>query len=329
MRVGPVVVTGLALLTISCGRAVAVAPAPAPEPASYQTLVAGAPDPEGNMATARFDSVTGHAQATAVPTNAIEARFAPAGAISYLLPDSIHTLDVAGGARTVATSPGRVIAGFAWSDGGVLAFVAHATAVGSGSQLVIQPPAGVARAIPLPPASGGAPPTLRFSSDGQLLLLVDPALGTQNTLQVRRLDGTLVYQAAGASEATWAGLRRLYYQDGRGVNAADLTSGATRTILPGIGWRTPDTSPDGRTVVFEGRDPVGRPCLELLDTRTDAVLPGFERDEAAAPRFVSGTEIWFRDVSGGAGAIVSLDVERRTEAPTGLTGVVSDVRQIG
>ena len=82
-------------------------------------------------------------------------------------------------------------------------------------------------------------------------------------------------------------------------------------------------------VVFEGRDTAGRPCLELLDTRTDAVLPGFERDEAAAPRFVSGTEIWFRDVSGGAGAIVSLDVERRTEAPTGLTGVVSDVRQIG
>lgn len=329
MRVGAAVLLGLALLTVSCGRALTGAPTPAPEPASYQALVAGAPDPEGNTQTARFEPVSGRAQPTAVPSNAIEARFAPAGAISYLLPDSIHTLDATGGARTEATSPARIIAGFAWSDQGALAYIAHATAAGAGSQLVIRPAASVARTIPLPPASGGASPTLRFSPDGKLLLLVDPALAAQSTLQVRRLDGSLVYQAAAASEATWAGDRRIYFQDGRGVNVADLAAGTTRTILPGAAWRAPDASPDGGAIVFEARDGGGPPRLELLDTTRDAVLAGFERDGAAGPHFVSATEIWFQDVSDGGDAIVSLDVERRTEAPTGLAGIVSDVRRTG
>jgi hypothetical protein len=326
MRVGSALLIGVALLAAACGRPALGGPAPGPELPSYQTLVAGSIDAEGNTLTQRFDSTVDRAQATAVPTIASDARFTATGAISYLLPDSIHTLGLAGGARTEATSPARVIDAFAWSDDGALAYVAHSSAPTSGSRLVIRPSRGAASAVALPPAVGGPTPILRFSPDGQLLLLVDPALGAAGTLQVRRLDGSLLFQAAAAAEATWAGSRRVYFMDARGVNVADLTTGMTRTILPGVRWRAPDASPDGRTLVFELAGERGVPRLELLDTSTDAVLPGFERDGGTTPRFVSPTEVWFHEMGGEA--IVCLDLERRTETPTGLNGMVTDVRQV-
>jgi hypothetical protein len=273
----------------------------------------------------RFDSLAARSQATAVPTNATDERFTATGAVSYLLPDSIHTLELAGGGRTDATAATGVIAAYAWSGDGTLAYLAHATAMGGGSRLVIRGALGTARTIALPPAAGGATPFLRFSPDGRLLLLVDPALTGQSSLQVRRLDGGLVFQAGAASEATWAGDGRLYYMDASGVNAADLATGRARTILPDVHWQAPDLSPDGSSVVFELHDGGGLPRLELLNTSTDTVLPGFERDGGTNPRFVSPTEVWFHEAGGPA--IVSLDIERRTETPTGLSGVVTDVRQ--
>jgi hypothetical protein len=318
-------VIGLALLTAACGRAMAGGPGPGTGTTSYQTLVVGARDPEGNALTVRFESLAARSQATAVPTNAADERFTPAGGISYLLPDSIRTLQVAGGGRTDASTATGVIAAFAWSRDGTLAYVAHGTAVGGGSRLVIRGVVGTARTIALPPAVGGAAPNLRFSPDGRLLLLVDAALAGQSSLQVRRLDGGVVFQAGGASEGTWAGSGRVYYMDARGVNVADLATGRARTILPDVQWRAPDSSPDGGTVVFELRG-AGQARLELLSTSTDAVLPGFARDGGTDPRFVSPTEVWFHDAGGPA--IVSLDIERRTETPTGLSGIVTDVRQV-
>lgn len=338
MRSGGALLLALALLLCACGRAVPESHAPPPGPVSYQALVASVPDPEGNALTRRFDSTSDRSQPTAVPSNASDARFTPAGAISYLLPDSIHTAEPAGGPRrTEATSAARVIAAFDWNDDGALAYVAHSAVPGIGSRLVIEPSGGgQPLSVSLPATGGGATPELRFSPDGRLLLLVDPALAAAGaagaataTVQVRRLDGSLVFgpTAAGpASDATWAGAERLYFQDGRGVNVADLEAGTTRTILPGVRWYGPDASPDGRSVVFEVRDDLGQPRLELLDTATDAVLAGFERDGGSRPRFVSPTEVWFHEAGGAA--IVSLDIERRTEAPTGLSGGVTDVRQV-
>jgi hypothetical protein len=326
MRAGVVLLIGLALVTAACGRAIAGGPGPGSGTTSYQTLVSGTPDPEGNAITIRFDSLAARSQTTGVPTNATGERFTPTGAISYLLPDSIHTQELAGGGRTDATAPTGVIAAFAWSGDGTLAYLTHGTALGGGSRLVIRGVVGVARTIVLPPAAGGAAPSLRFSPDGRLLLLVDPALSGQSSLQVRRLDGGVVFQAGGASEATWAGGGRLYYMDASGVNVADLATGWARTILPDMRWQSPDLSPDGATVVFEMHHADGLPCLELLNTSTDTVLRGFERDGATDPRFVSPAEVWFHDAGGPA--IVSLDIERRTETPTGLSGVVTDVRQV-
>ena len=107
------------------------------------------------------------------------------------------------------------------------------------------------------------------------------------------------------------------------MNVAEVTTGTTRTILPDARWHAPDTFPDGRSVVFERRNSRGQPRLELLDTSTDAVLPGFERYGGTAPRFVSPTEVWFHEA--GPQATVSLDLERRTEVPAGS---VTDVRRL-
>jgi hypothetical protein len=319
--------TGLTLLLAACGRVAADGPGAAPGTiAYYQALVAGTADPEGNALTVRFDSALGRARATAVPTNALDARFTASGAVSYLLPDSIQTLARSGGARTDALAAAGIIAAFAWNGGGTLAYLARGTAVGSGSRLVIRDPSGAAWTVPLPPPAGAGTPSLQFSADGRLLLLVDSLPGGQSALQVRRLDGSLVYLAAGASEATWGGARRVYFMDPRGVNVVDLSSGTTRTILPDARWRAPDTAPDSRRVVFERRDGGGRSRLELLDTSTDALLPGFEIVDGTAARFVAPAEVWFHELGGQA--IVSLDIESGTEAPTGLSGSVTDVRQV-
>jgi hypothetical protein len=338
----------LALVVVACGHA-AAGERDAPAPAGFQVLVASPPDPEGNSEVVRFDSATGRTEPAAAPGNATAARFAAGDRLSYLALDGIHSEELRGGGeRTEATGGSLRIAAYAWSSSGALAYLAQPALAGSGrgSELVIELPGGPTAAVTLTPAAGwgGEAPQLRFSPDGSLLLLVDRTLadGAAATLQVRRLDGRLVFGpvAAGTapgdrpSDAAWSG-RKLYFWDGRGVNVADLATGATRTILPGVRWYHPDVSPDGRTVVFERRDG-GTPRLELLDTATDAVVPGFERDGATQARFVGTDDVWFHEVAACAGcaasfaqsAILSLDTARLTERRTGLSGIVTDVRRI-
>ena len=340
---------GLALVLVGCGRS-ATGGSPTPPDPTFQALVASVPDPEGNATTTRYDSATRRAQTTPAPGNASAARFTGPGRISYLVTDSIQSQDVRGGGqRTEAASRSLLIAGYAWSSRGALAYLAQASepGAGRGGELVIRRPGAATVTVPMALGSGMAaadPPQLDFSPDGSLLLLVDPLHGgtAGATLQVRRLDGRLVFgpastapAAALPSDATWGDGEKLYYRDARGVNVADLRSGTTRTILPGVRWYRPDTSPDGRTIVFELHDAGGVPRLELLDTATDGVVPGFERDGATLARFVAPNEIWFHPVApcaacGGSpevrSEIVSLDTARVTERPTGLSGFLMDVR---
>ncbi|HSR25264.1 MAG TPA: hypothetical protein VLW53_17035 [Candidatus Eisenbacteria bacterium] len=338
---------GAALVVAACGRLPGHLERSAGS--AFEVLVASAPDPEGNTTTARFDSTTGRTKTMPAPGNATAPRLTGSGRISYLVTDSIRSQDLRGGGeRTEAAGRSLPIAGYAWSSRGDLAYVANPPYAGStgGAELVIERQDGPTVAIALGPAAGwgGEPPRLQFSPDGTLLLLVDAALGGSPAaaLQVRRLDGRLVFgpmsaapsEAGLPSDAAWAGSRKLYFRDARGVNVADLATGTTRTILPGVRWYRPDTAPDGRTIVFELRDGQGVPRLELLDTTTDTLVAGYERDRATLARFVSPSEIWFHEVGACAGCeeappraeIVSLDTVRLTERPTGLTGFVTDVR---
>jgi hypothetical protein len=339
---------GIALVLAGCGR-FPVHHA-GERSSTFQVLVASPPDPEGNTTTTRFDSGTRTASTTTAPGNATAARFTGSGRVSYLVSDSIRSQDSRGGGERTEAAGSLLMAGYAWSSRGALAYVAKPPYAGSarGGELVIERPGGPTAAVALGPAtrwgSGGEPPQLQFSPDGTLLLLVEPSLrgSPSATLQVRRLDGRLVFgpMSAGApasppaSDAAWSGNRKLYFWDARGVNVADLASGTTRTILSGVRWYHPDTAPDGRTIVFELRDGRGVPRLELLDTATDTVVPGYVRDRGTLARFVSPTEIWFHEVESCAGCdgalprneILSLDTVRLTERATGLAGLVTDAR---
>jgi hypothetical protein len=333
---------GLAVVLAGCGR-FATGGSPTPPDSNFQALVASVPDPEGNATTVRYDSATRKALVTAAPGNTSAARFTGNGRISYLATDSIQSQDVLGGGQRIeAASPPLLISGYAWSSRGALAYLAQASDAGAGrgGELVIQRPGQPKVTVPMTARSGipaGDPPQLQFSPDGSLLLVVDGLRGgtAQATLQVRQLDGRLVFgpiqsarPAASPSDATWGRDGRLYYRDARGVNVTDLRAGTTRTILPGVRWYRPSTSPDGRTIVFELRDARGVPRFELLDTATDTVVAGFERDAATLARFVSPSEIWFHPVAAGEvrGELVSLDTLRLSEHPTGLSGYLTDVR---
>lgn len=340
---------GLAIGLAGCGR-FASGGSPTPPDSTFQALVASAPDPEGNVTTTRYDSATRRAQTTPAPGNASSARFTGPGRISYLVTDSIQSQGVQGGEqRTEATGRSLLIAAYAWSSRGALAYLAQAAEAGTGrgGELVIARPGRSTVTVPLALGSATAPadpPQVAFSPDGSLLLVVDPLhAGTAAaTLQVRQLDGRLVFgptpsgpEGGLPSDATWGSGQKLYFRDARGVNVADLRTGTTGTILPGVRWYRPDTSPDGRTIVFELRDGLGTPRLELLDTATDTVVAGFARDGGTLARFVAPNEIWFHAVTTCAGCdavtqvrseIVSLDTVRVSERPTGLSGFLTDVR---
>ncbi|MGA7988469.1 MAG: hypothetical protein WCB51_08735, partial [Candidatus Dormiibacterota bacterium] len=84
------------------------------------------------------------------------------------------------------------------------------------------------------------------------------------TLQVRRLDGTLAFAPPGSatagefsggcrdvSMAAWGPDGKLYFCDFRGINVADVDTGAVRTLRAGARWWDPDVSPDGNSAVFQ------------------------------------------------------------------------------
>jgi hypothetical protein len=327
----------MSVALLACGRPAQPGHTSAP-PASFQALVVGTPDAQGNRVTTLFDSTAGRTLTMPAPGNASEPLFALGGRISYLLPSGVQSADPAAGTqRTEATEPALLAGGHAWSSRTTLAYLAYPSHPGPDrrGELVIRPQGAPSTTVPLPASAGRG--QVRFSPDGTLVLLVD-ATG----LQVRRLDGRLVFAPpvrAGSppSEAVWASDGTLYFWDARGVNASDPRSGATTTVLPGVRWYNPDAAPDGRHVVFEVRDGQRLPALELLDTATGRPVAGFGLLGASHARFVSQSELWYheevvcdacRDPTRPAEEIVRYDLAQRTGQATGVSGFVSDVRTL-
>jgi hypothetical protein len=327
----------LPLVLAACGRPAPFSP-PGASPPRFQALVVGPPEAQGNHATLLYDSAGGRALATGVPGNASEPRFAGAGRIAYLLPGGVESARVeAGPSRTEAGDPMLLAGGHAWSSTATLAYLAYPSSSHPDrpSELVIRPAGGATTTISLPANAG--PGQLWFSPDGRFLALADSI-----ALEVRRLDGSLAFAPAASggvrpSEATWGRAGTLYFWDARGVNASDVASGETRTVLPGLRWFNPDASPDGRHVVFETHDGQGLPRLHLLDTETGGLVSSFSLAGASHARFVSPTEIWYHDEAicgacaeptAAASEILRYDLVRRTERTTGLAGFVADVRTL-
>jgi len=134
---------------------------------------------------------------------------------------------------------------------------------------------------------------IRFSPTGTYFVLVH-TVTIPNTFQVRRAsDGGVVWASpstdvqspAFATMAVWSqGVDRLYFRDGTGVRTWD-PSGTVTTLVPGLRWYEPSTSPDGRAIAYMVLDAQGNPRLELLDLQTlkTRALPSLRR----GPHFAS------------------------------------------
>lgn len=293
------------------------------------------------------------------------ARFAPGGRISYMTSAGhLVSQNLDGSARRVEVA--IPILQYGWGPDGSLAYTAETNSPNDNGELVIRPAHGASTTVDLG-GGVGYPWTdwqskVEFSPDGTLVLAVqfgylhpDSARSAFSTLQVRRLDGSLAFARPGpktedessggcpdVSMAAWGPDGKLYFCDSRGINVADMDTGADRTLQAGVRWWDPDVSPDGTYVVFQtgtvrhvSTEPlrIQNGPLELLDTNTGETVPGFQRANGSLAQFVSPTRIWFYEygTAGGERAhagtpILSYDLSTDTESQTGLTGWLTDLQ---
>jgi hypothetical protein len=336
----------------ACGQTATSRPSPtpsvttSPRAAGFQALY-GSP-------VQLYDSTTGATRSMFGGQGTYrQPRFAAADRVSAIGSDGIVSVDLNGGSRRVEAAGS--FASYAWGHGGTLAAVQPANVV-QGSSVVIRVPGKQPVTFSLPPdpaAVEGDTIGLQFSPDGTLLLVQGSfptsvaASPAASSVQVRGLDGTLLFAAPVVATqsiphaAIWGPDRKVYYKDDRGVVAFDPVSGHSAVVLAGMAWSRPDLSPDGRTIVFEGSN-AGTPILHLFDVSTGKV-GGFDRTTTAVshPQFVASTELWFNEEAvcnqcmtetTTLSPILGYDLTTRTEAPTGLAGILDDydfaVRQV-
>ncbi len=180
--------------------------------------------------------------------------------------------------RTLVSTETGTIEAWDWSpDGNTLAYFA-------GDRLWLkagnQPAASVAAFTKQGGRGGGWDDEIliRFSPTGTYFVLVH-TVTSPNTFQVRRAsDGGVVWSSpsgaldfqspAFATMAVWSrGVDRLYFRDGNGLRTWD-PSGTVTTLVPGLRWYEPSTSPDGRAIAYMALDAQANPHVELLDLQT-------------------------------------------------------------
>jgi hypothetical protein len=120
----------------------------------------------------------------------------------------------------------------------------------------------------LPTGAGTSDVAVEFSPDGRYIALGAPAnaSGPQAQVQVRSLDGSLVFSSAGAGGMTWAGeSTKLYFQGATNIETWDSVAGVSS--LSEKSWLWPTRSSDGRWVAYVTSDYAQ---LRLIDTRSSA-----------------------------------------------------------
>lgn len=109
---------------------------------------------------------------------------------------------------------------------------------------------------------------VEFSPTGEFVALGSrgaAASGERASVQVRRLDGTLVFSADGTGQQTWAGESpRFYFESSTGVKVWDPDDRVQQ--LPVKTWRSPSASPGGRWLAYTTGDNPSE--LRLIDTRS-------------------------------------------------------------
>jgi hypothetical protein len=269
--------------------------------------------PGSNGSTTRIESFANPRQPITLCTlspNAYDVRFISRTEIGYAintLPNSpidgvteVHRMSlITGQAVSVAKIKGDAM-DIAWSpDGSSVAFLMYnyVPNLGSGdaNRLWLKSGADPARTItPFIPLFGRGGSVddetiVRFSADGQYLLMVDtfvsgqaPASPVQASFQVRQVsDGRLLWvppsalTASGkfgafATMAAWSHAgHRLYYRDSTGVHTWQPPS-TVGTLAKGIQWSKPSVSPDGRFVAYS-LDVGGKVHVEVRDLAAGSV----------------------------------------------------------
>jgi hypothetical protein len=132
-----------------------------------------------------------------------------------------------------------------------------------------------------------------FSPSGDYVALGAPGgatSGEQASVQVRKLDGTLVFSSGGTGQLTWAGeAPKLYFESSTGVQTWDPVNGAR--AIPVTTWQEPRRSPGGRWLSYRTRDYPS--TVRIIDTRggADQVIGR----ATSGPEWVTASLIRFDD----------------------------------
>jgi hypothetical protein len=103
----------------------------------------------------------------------------------------------------------------------------------------------------------------------------------------------LLYRIVKEAPSEWA-----FYRDAGEVRVADLESGRSEPLVPGIQALDYDISSDGRQVVMETADGEGKPRLWVAPVDRSAPPRQVPNVEGGAPRFGPSGEIFFRRTGG-------------------------------
>ena len=136
---------------------------------------------------------------------------------------------------------------------------------------------------------------LGFSPDGTMVGLASTFFGETtakfgSTVQVRRLDGTLVYSTTPGTMGTWQNAGFYFRQD----DGVHLVNGASASLaLSGIKWLRPAVSPNGEDLAFTTFDSSGLPHVSTYghNGRSGGEIPGVR----AWATWINATTLWYEE----------------------------------
>lgn len=271
--------------------------------------------------------------------------------LAFWVDDKLGTADLSSGAPIKQTAQLAARAGtgafsadgtkFAyrhWDDAGGMS--THIYVAGKDRTLYVREPLG---------GHGGIPPAfgpidqLAFSPDGSMLL-DSYAYGIQK-LTVFRSDGSIYFQSATATNATWGPVGKTLYflnltQSGPTGDVHSLNADGDKVVATGLnGFFWPQMSPDGKSIVYNASDNSlpdygGVPHLWSLDLATGRATQ-LSRAISSGPFFIQPTVVWSNEHvldrcgPGGPtiedGVILALDLSTGKDATVDTTLIVPGI----
>lgn len=242
-----------------------------------------------------------------------EARFIATQKIAYIdatneMASRIVTVDLSTHANTTEVTANGFVPAFAIShDGAMLAYLVH----DAQSNVVLhQRQGGHDLTVSLNPIRSREitrddEVRLEYSPDDKYLLMVDTYVGNQGQapqtgqlLVLRVSDLSVIFfppsgVSANATMATWARhTDRLYYRDAIGVRTWSVDDHGVSTLVTGLHWYDPASSPDDRWLAFTDIDAQFVPHVRLYDLQTNQVI-ATTTAARSHPIFITGSAIWY------------------------------------